>query len=335
MSELLLSQGTSLSPLLSIGPEDWAQYCAADANREVFLRGGETISFAELKKRNGDRFASETTPAEFERRSVLAQRHLTRLSEELAQTNPDVVVIVADDHGELFDGTALPPIAVYISGQVSNSVGDQRTMAYLSTSEDPAWRRNIKAAPAVPTERCYPGHPDFAFGMVSALIERAVDAGVAKTPTDPNRGIGYAFGFVINRLLGGRAIPVVPVLLNTWYPPNVPLPSRCYDIGVAIREAIEVGPPDTRVAVICAGGLSHIGIDQDLDRQLLEAIRANSRDEVAAIPRLALQSGNCQLLNWAVLGGIVSKSKNHWLEYLPVYRTAAGTGIGLAFGSWS
>ena len=33
-------------------------------------------------------------------------------------------------------------------------------------------------------------------------------------------------------------IPVVPVLLNTYYPPNAPSAARCYDIGRKLREAI-------------------------------------------------------------------------------------------------
>src|SRR5690606_38053692 len=109
----------------------------------------------------------------------------------------------------------------------------------------------------------------------------------------------------------------------------------CFDIGRAIHAAIGAASKDKRVAVIGAGGLSHIGIDQQLDKRLLDAIVAGDRERVAAIPPVALQSGHCQPLNRAVLGGIVADMNCRWLEYLPVYRTSAGTGIGLAFGSWS
>ncbi len=81
--------------------------------------------------------------------------------------------------------------------------------------------------------------------------------------------------------------------------------------------------------------MSHVGIDQDLDRRLLEALLAHDAVALRAIPRAALVSGTCQLLTWIVLGGLVDLLENKWLEYLPVYRTAAGTGIGLAFGCWS
>ena len=50
-------------------------------------------------------------------------------------------------------------------------------------------------------------------------------------------GDGHAFGFVHRRLMK-QAIPVVPIVLNTYYPPNQPSPRRCYRLGQAIREAI-------------------------------------------------------------------------------------------------
>ena len=34
-------------------------------------------------------------------------------------------------------------------------------------------------------------------------------------------------------------IPVVPIFLNTYYPPNQPRPHRCYAFGQAVRKAAE------------------------------------------------------------------------------------------------
>jgi aromatic ring-opening dioxygenase catalytic subunit (LigB family) len=70
----------------------------------------------------------------------------------------------------------------------------------------------------------------------------------------PARHFGHAFGFVIRRLLGDGQIPVVPLLLNTFYPPNQPSPARCYALGKALRQAIEAYPEDLRVAVVASGG---------------------------------------------------------------------------------
>ena len=49
-------------------------------------------------------------------------------------------------------------------------------------------------------------------------------------------GEGHAFGFVHQRLMREDAIvPIVPVALNTYFPPNQPRPKRCYELGQAIR----------------------------------------------------------------------------------------------------
>ena len=49
------------------------------------------------------------------------------------------------------------------------------------------------------------------------------------------RPFGHAWSFVHQRLMGDRVVPIVPVLLNTYYPPNQPTPRRCYQLGRAIR----------------------------------------------------------------------------------------------------
>ena len=33
-------------------------------------------------------------------------------------------------------------------------------------------------------------------------------------------------------------MPIVPVALNTYFPPNQPRPRRCYALGQAIRAAV-------------------------------------------------------------------------------------------------
>ena len=41
-------------------------------------------------------------------------------------------------------------------------------------------------------------------------------------------------------------VPVVPLFLNTYYPPNQPSPARCYALGQAIRQAVEAMPGSAR-----------------------------------------------------------------------------------------
>jgi hypothetical protein len=338
MAKLVLAIGTPFSPLLAIAPEDWVEYCKGDRKRQFNTRAGTFISYEQLQAANGDKYASQTTLEEFRRRSTLGQAHLARLVAEVAAAKPDVAVVIGDDHHELFDDSNLPVISIYRSPELANAAGDRRTSWYLDKEKDggPKWRRDIEAVQAIDPERHYPGHTALADALVRGLIERHVDVAVATEPKDPAKaGLGFAWGFVINRYFAETRVPVVPVVLNPRFAPNVPTPARCYEIGQALQAAIAASEENLRVVVICGGGLSHLGLDEELDRSMLDASMRHDVAALSNLPRAAMTSGSCQLLNWIVLAGVVHRLQNKWTEYVPVYRTSAGTGIGLAFASWS
>ena len=55
-----------------------------------------------------------------------------------------------------------------------------------------------------------------------------MDVAVADRVVDPTqRGFGHAFGFVIERLMKDVDVPMLPVMLNTYFPPNMPTAARC------------------------------------------------------------------------------------------------------------
>jgi len=181
----------------------------------------------------------------------------------------------------------------------------------------------------------FPGHPTLALEIIQGLLDRAVDASSSARVADPAKaGFGHAVGFIIRRLFKGRAIPVVPVLLNTYYPPNVPSAARAFSIGEHLRSSIEAAPSDLRVAIIASGGLSHFVVDTVLDRQVLDGIVGNEGDLLRSIPRQALRSGSSEILNWIVAAGALQGRPVAWSEYVPLHRTPAGTGVGAAFVSW-
>lgn len=61
-------------------------------------------------------------------------------------------------------------------------------------------------------------------------------------------------------------IPLVPIHINTYYPPNQPTVKRCYALGKTLRETIESWESDVRVAIVSSGGLSHMVINAGEDR---------------------------------------------------------------------
>jgi hypothetical protein len=65
---------------------------------------------------------------------------------------------------------------------------------------------------------------------------------VVRTAVSPERGsrsLGHAFTFPRYRLGLPAATPIVPVFVNTYYPPNVPSTAWCYALGRAVRRAAE------------------------------------------------------------------------------------------------
>jgi hypothetical protein len=315
--------------LLTLPSSQWFERAKADFNNDALtLSDGQTLSYAALSEKVGDRYADEVTPDVLERKAVQCHQALDRLADDLEAAKVDVVVIVGDDQSELFGSDNIPVVSVYFGDElVMHSVHDDGNM--------PAWRKPVRLGYAMDDFHRFPGHRDLALDIIKGLLDRDVDVGSSARVVDPAKaGFGHAYGFIIKRLFKGRSIPVVPILLNTYYPPNVPSAARCYDIGLRLRAAIEESETDLRVAVIASGGLSHFVVDEELDDQILAGLTKGDAASLRATPRAALRSGSSEILNWIVGGGAIEGMRLRWSEYVPLYRTPAGTGVGAAFVSW-
>ena len=127
---------------------------------------------------------------------------------------------------------------------------------------------------------------------------------------------------------------MLPVLLNTYNPPNVPSAARAYEIGRKLGAAIAASPRDLRVAIAASGGLSHFITEEAHDRKLLAAMEARDSEALTSVPRGALLSGSSEILNWIAAAGALEGLNVAWKHYIPVRRSPAGTGIGLGFMVW-
>ncbi len=74
--------------------------------------------------------------------------------------------------------------------------------------------------------------------------------------------------------------------------------------------------------------------NQPSPRRCLDVGAAIAR---AALPAGRMNSGTSEGRNWLVAAGAGREEglEHQWSEYIPAYRTPAGTGIGLAFGLWA
>jgi hypothetical protein len=132
-----------------------------------------------------------------------------------------------------------------------------------------------------------------------------------------------------------RVVPMLPVMVNTYFPPNQPTAGRCYDFGKALRRAIESWDAGARVAVVASGGLSHFVIDEELDQRVLGAFRSRDTASLGALSQGELMSGTSEIRNWLVLAGATEQLELELLDYVPTYRSPAGTGCGMAFARWT
>ena len=178
-------------------------------------------------------------------------------------------------------------------------------------------------------------HAGLAEHLIRALIEADFDIAASKCLRE-GEGEGHAMAYVHRHVLDpARPLPVVPVFLNTYYEPNRPSPRRCYRLGQAIRSAVESFPGAGRVGVLASGGLSHFLVDEDLDRAILKALADKDAAFLQNLPWNKLHSGSSEILNWVALAGAVEALDMTWFEYVPGYRTPAGTGTGLSFATWA
>jgi len=329
MARIVLGAGSSHTPLLSLPAEEWGHRAAVDyANPRLNLSDGRFVSYGELLAEVGDRHAADASVESLRRQAALCQTALDRLADALERAAPDVVVIVGDDQEELFGPANQPAVAIFYGEDVVTS-------SRFGADELPDWMQVVGRGYLMDHAHVLPGAPDLARDVIAGLLERNIDIAVAARVDDPDKaGFGHAYGFIVRRLFKGRSIPVLPVLLNTYYPPNVPSAARCLDIGRALGQAIEASPLDLRVAIIASGGLSHFIVDETLDRRVLESMASGASGGLATIPRAALNSGSSEILNWVLAAGAIGGLPLAWCEYQPIYRTPAGTGIGVAVAVW-
>lgn len=327
MAKIVLGIGTSHSPLLTVPGEEWHHRAAADhKNLRLTLADGRAMNYTELVAERGEKYADVAVPEKFVEFANNSQKHLDGLAAAIAEAKPDVVVIVGDDQAELYSPGNMPAVALFWGEMVA---------MHAMPSELPEWMQSMAKGYAMDALHQFPGHPDLALEIIKGMMDRGVDLAICKDVPEPEKaGFGHAFGFPVKRLFGGKEIPIIPMMLNTYFLPNVPSANRCFDVGLKLRESIEFSDLDLRVAVIASGGLSHFVVEEELDRNVMEGLGDPTGATLRKIPQEALLEGSSEILNWVVTAGAVSHLPLQTAEYIPARRTPAGTGVGLGFAIW-
>jgi 3-O-methylgallate 3,4-dioxygenase len=329
MAEVVLGLASSHTPQLSTSAEYWSEHAARDQrNPRLLGPDGRYRTYDELLATADPALAGELQPAVWRSKFGRAQAAVEALAQRLAEAEPDVVLVVGDDQHELFGADGVPAIGLFTGDMLWDLPPGAERLA-----RTPADIRAASWAAHADVPDGYPVAAELSEHLAGVLTGREFDLTVmAEQPA--GRGLGHAFTFVRRRLLLADAVPIVPVLLNTYFPPNVPSPGRCWRLGQALRAGIESWAPAARVAIFASGGLSHFVVLEDFDRSVLAGLAGGDAAVFEQIPVQFLRSGTSETLNWITAGGALGGLAFRLLDYIPAYRSPAGTGCGMAFATW-
>ena len=329
MAEIVLGIGASHGPMLVTRAEDWGARVPADrANRHPWRE--RVWSFDELiEARREEALELQITPEAWRERHRRCQASIETLADIFWEAKPDVAVIIGNDQMELFDDRLMPAFSVFCGPTIVNAEFSEDRMAALPVGVGISIPGYIPAGGAE-----YEGHPELATAIVERAMADNFDVAVMKSSPKPETP--HAFGFVYRRIMRDRPIPSIPVLINTFYPPNQPTVARCLAFGRPILRAIEAWKSDARVALIASGGLTHFIIDERVDQLFLKALLDQDMSPVEALPATVFRDGTSEIKNWLPLASAMNarRFRPELIDYQPCYRSEAGSGHAMGFVAW-
>lgn len=228
----------------------------------------------------------------------------------LAEVQPDVVVVVYNDHGLNFFLDKMPTFAVGAAPDYRNA--------------DEGW--------GIPTVPAFPGDPTLSWHLIESLVGEDFDL-----TTCQDMQVDHAFTLPMALLWPDQRWPVrvVPVCINTVQAP-LPSAARCLKLGQAIGRAVATWPGDDKVLVLGTGGLSHqldgerAGfINKDFDLRFMDSLADNpawaTQFNTHQLVELAGTQG-VELLMWlATRGALGTRVKElHRSYHIPISNTASG-----------
>jgi hypothetical protein len=337
MAELAFVAALSHGPLLATPPDLWTVRADADRASSTHFFRGQVLDYAALvAARHADvqAFDAQSQPAVRRERYDACQRSLDQLAASYRDAQVDLAIIVGNDQRELFSGALRPAITVIGSPDLPNVPPSPERQAELPPGVSLAEEGHCPPEGAV-----YPGAPRDALAIVKALTADGIDCAWSEAfPAGAHQpGVPHAFGFVYRRLMEDRPPPSVPIIINAGVQPNRPTVARCLDYGTAIDRAIRALPDDLRVGLIASGGLSHFVVDEDFDRQILDAVDSGRTEHLAAIEESLFEGASAEIRNWLPVVAIANahRMKVQQRDYIACYRTEAGTGSGMGFVRWA
>jgi hypothetical protein len=336
MAQIVLGLGTSHGPQLFLQPDQWELRATADRqNPQHWFRGKPYNYETLLTARKGEDFTAQLTPQAKQAHFDRCQRAIGAIADVYRAAKPDLAIVIGNDQAEIFTEHNIPAFSVFWGDSIENFPRSPEEIAKLTPGIAPAeigYRPNERTL--------YACAPELGKHAIDSLIEDGFDVGqMKKLPVGPrgSNATPHAFGYVFRSVMEDKPIPIVPVLVNTHYPPNRPKAKRCFEFGRAIGRAVKSLPGDARVAIIGSGGLTHYVIEEDFDRAILRAMESNDFAALTGFDdALFASGGTAEIKNWVPVCGAMQEAgmSMKLIDYVPCYRSPAGTGNAMAFAYW-
>jgi protocatechuate 4,5-dioxygenase beta chain len=229
----------------------------------------------------------------------------------MAEAKPDVVIAIYNDHASAFSVEMIPTFALGTAAEFPPA--------------DEGW--GPRPVPVVK------GHPELASHIATSAILDGFDLTIVN-----KMEVDHGLTVPLNLVFGSPQewpCPVIPLAVNVvQYPP--PTGQRCYDLGKAIRRAVDSYPDDLKVVIFGTGGMSHqisgprAGlINKKFDTAFLDNLTKNPK-ALARMPHIEYMreagAEGIEMVMWLVMrGALDDKVKEVYRFYtVPASNTAVG-----------
>lgn len=234
----------------------------------------------------------------------------------MEENRPDVIFLVYNDHATAFSLDMIPTFAI-------------GTAAHYNPADE-GW--GPRPVPQVI------GHPELASHIAHSVIEQDFDLTIVNR-MDVDHGLTVPLSLMCGQV-DAWPCPVIPFAVNVVQYP-VPSGRRCFELGKAIRRAVESYGPDLKVQIWGTGGLSHqlqgprAGlINREWDNAFLDKLIADPA-AAAAIPHIdyvrEAGSEGIEMVMWLIARGAMADVAGgpapvvkHRFYHVPASNTAVG-----------
>jgi len=229
-----------------------------------------------------------------------------------AQNKPDVVILVFNDHATAFSLDFIPTFAIGCAASYSPA--------------DEGW-----GARPVPVVQ---GHPELAAHIAQSVIQDDFDLTIVNR-MDVDHGLTVPLSLMCGQPKAWPC-PVIPFAVNVVQYP-VPSGRRCFNLGRAIRKAVELYDEPLNVQIWGTGGMSHqlqgprAGlINREWDNKFLDRLIADPQG-LSELPHIdyvrEAGSEGIELVMWLIARGAMSDKAPKVIRrfyHVPASNTAVG-----------